>query len=81
MLPSLTRLLTTFIQTTYTDGVKVAQSLRDLQIFVINPLVYNINADAKLQGIDDIVYELYMDHYIAQSALFQSNMGMAYSLI
>jgi hypothetical protein len=73
--------ITTFIQTTYTDGVKVAQSLRDLQIFVINTPNYTINVDPKLQGIDDIIYKSYMDHYIAQSALFQSNMGMAYSLI
>jgi hypothetical protein len=72
---------TTFIQTTYTDGVKVAQSLRDPQIFAINTPVYAVNADAKLQGIDDIIYKSYMDHYITQSALFQSNMGMVYSLI
>jgi hypothetical protein len=39
--------ITTFIQTTYTDGVKVAQSLRDLQIFVINPPVYSIIASAE----------------------------------
>jgi hypothetical protein len=73
--------ITMFIQTTYTDGVMVAQSLRDLQIFVINPPVYKIKADVKLQAIDDIIYKSYMDHYIVKSLLFQSNTGMAYSLI
>jgi hypothetical protein len=57
--------ITTFIQKTYTDGVKVVQSLRDLQIFVINTPKYTVNADPKLQGIDDIIYKSYMDHYIA----------------
>jgi hypothetical protein len=59
----------------------VAQSLCNLQIFVIHPPVYKINADTKLQAINDINYKLYMDHFIVKSLLFQSNMGMAYSLI